>query len=138
MSQSGDARHAQGQTGVTSTLTGQIICLAADCPAGEYEFDIHLNSTVSCGTPGPATLTPVITYTDNSGTKTNQAVPLVVNGGTTLATTMALGNTTNQAYSVPVHFNSTGAQNITFTLTYTACTVGTGTYSYAAQVVQKQ
>jgi len=138
LGQSGDARHSARQTGVTATLTNQILCLAADCPAAEYELALHLDSTVTCGTPGPTTLTPTITFTDDAGTKTNLAVPLVVNGGTTLATTMALGNTTNFADAVPIHFWSTGAQNITFTLTYTACTVGTGTYSYSAQLVQKQ
>jgi hypothetical protein len=138
LNNSGDSNHSLRGTAQIATVGPTSICLAANCPVGEYTLDLHINSTVSCGTPGPATITPTLTYTDDSGTKTNQAIPLVVNGGTTLAATMALGNTTNQSYNVPVHFWSTGVNPISITLTYTACTAGTGTFSYSADVMRKQ
>jgi hypothetical protein len=137
LAQSGDAKHSARQTAQVATITNKSICLAADCPAGEYELKLHLNSTVTCATPGPGTLSPTATFTDDAGTKTAQTIPLVVNGGATLATTMALGNTTNQAYG-SVLLWSTGVNPIQLSLNYTACTTGTGTFSYSAEVVQLQ
>lgn len=137
LSQSGDSKHSYRATGVTSTVTNQTVCLAADCPAGEYELSLHLNSTVVCATPGPATVTPTITFTDDAGTKTNQAIPLVANGSTTVVNVMALGNSTNSSYNIPISFWSTGVNPITITLTIVACTSGTQTVSASAEVVGK-
>lgn len=136
LGQSGDSKHSVRETGKTATVTNKVICLAADCPAGEYQLDLHLDSTVVCATPGPATLAPTVSFKDDAGTKTNQTIPVVVNGSATLATTMALGDTTSVAYAVPVTFWSDGTTNITITLSRTACTVGTATYSYSAETVQ--
>lgn len=140
ISSSGDTNHSQRVTGKTTPLVAGTpsLCLAANCPAGKYSVTLNLESSVTCATPGPATISPTITWTDDVGTKTGQPIIMNVNGATTLTTSMALGNTTNWASSVPLVIWSSGANPINIAIGYTACTSGTGTYSYSAEVVQVQ
>ena len=99
-------------------------------------IDAYLDSTVTCATPGPATVGITLTWTDEGGTKTAQTLPMAVNGGATPLTTMALGNTTNFA-SGHTSIWTTGTI-IQYATTYTACTSGTGTYAIRIAVTQVQ
>lgn len=74
-----------------------------------------------------------LTFTDETGTKSAQSIPLDVNGGVTLLASLALGTTTGNA-SGQFSFWSTGANAIQYATTYTACTTGTGTYAIRAAV----
>lgn len=120
----------------TSSLTAQVAsigstnlqCGGAICPAGQYRLYSYIASTVSCGTPGPAAIQLNLTWTDDAGLKSNQVIPLDDNNATTLSATLALGTTTGYAQGHQT-FWSTGAANISYSTTYTACSVGTGTYS---------
>lgn len=134
---SGDSGHSISLSGVTTTQTNVTLCLAANCPAGEYEVELRLNSTVACGTPGPASLTPTITYTDDGGTRTNQGIPMTVNAGVTRLLAMNLGTTTDQAHG-SLRIKSTGVNPITVTLTVVNCTAGTQTFSAGIEATQIQ
>lgn len=137
LAQSGDANHALAGTR-TSALPTTTLCSAGNCPQGEFVIHLALQSTVVCATPGPATITPTWTFTDVGGAKSSVSIPMQVNGSTTLATTVALGNATNWASNLAPQINSTGVAAIQLAIAYTACTTGTGTYHYAAEAVQLQ
>ncbi len=98
--------------------------------AGQYRITAYLYSTVSCVTPNTAAIsTPIITYTDNAGSK-SIPIPMVVNGSATLATTVPLGNVsaTGTAFGT-MNLWSTGSANISYSTTgYTNCGTGTATY----------
>lgn len=137
LSNSGDSNHALSGTR-TSALTTTTLCSSGNCPQGEFVLHLALQSTVTCATPGPATITPTWTFTDAGGAKSSVSIPMQVNGSTTLASTMGLGNTTNWASNLAPQINSTGVAAIQLAIAYTACTSGTGTYHYAAEAVQVQ
>lgn len=128
-----------------SSLTGQVAAITATTlkatgtspGAGQYRIAAYVASTVVCATPGTAAVGITLTYTDDIGTKTAQTLPLVVNGGVTLATTVGLGNTTNSAYG-EANFFAAATTNIQFATTYVACTAGTGTYSIRVALEQLQ
>lgn len=122
------------QTAAISTAT---LCAAASCTVGQYAIRAYIDSTVTCATPGPGTVGLTLTWTDETGTKSAVTVPMVVNGGATLLTTMALGNTTNWASGTLTIWTS-GANAIQYATTYTACTSGTGTYSLRIWAEQGQ
>lgn len=123
-------------TAQTAAITTATLCAAsagACNVAGFYRATFYLASTVVCATPGPGAVALSITFTDEIGTKTAQAVPLDVTGATSLAGTMGLGTTTANA-TATTSFWSTGANAVQYATTFTACTVGVGTYSIRSAV----
>jgi hypothetical protein len=127
-------------TGQTASITNQVLCLAASCPAGEYNAMFHIDSTATCSSPGAASAGLTVTFTDDAGTKTGYPVQLnewSSGGGILMTTQVPLGGTAAQGYG-NVTFWSTGVNNITFSTTYTACSTGTGTYSLSAEVNKLQ
>jgi hypothetical protein len=132
---SGGANNSSAASSQTASISAFTLCSAANCPSGEYRIDIHANSTQACVTPGSASLAFAITYTDNAGTKTSQSIPLIVNGGTSLSATEALGDTTHTAYGHAI-IGSTGVNPIQLATTLVACSSGTAQYSYSAEVTR--
>lgn len=131
---SGDANHSLSGTR-TSALTTTTLCSAGNCPQGEVVVHFALQSTVVCATPGPATVTPTLTFTDQGGAKSSVAIPLILNAGTSIVNTMALGNTTNWVHNIAEQISTTGVAAIQLAIAYTGCTTGTGTYHYAAEAI---
>jgi hypothetical protein len=126
-------------TGQTAAITTATLCTAAICgngAAGQYNIDAYVDSTVTCATPGPAVVGITLTWTDETGTKSAQSLPLDVNGATSLTATMALGNTTNFA-SGHTSIWTTGTI-IQYATTYTGCTSGSGTYAIRMAVTNVQ
>jgi hypothetical protein len=131
-------RATDSRTTQTAAITAQTALATGTSPgAGLYKFNFYVNSSVVCATPGPAVAGITVTYTDETGTKTAQTVPLVVGGSGTLATTLALGTTTGAGYGVVV-FWAAPSTNIQWATTYTGCTSGTGTYNVRVNLTQLQ
>lgn len=128
-------------TGKTAAIAnGTVLCAAAAgaCNvAGQYRITAYFDSTVTCATPGPAAIGFNLTWVDEIGTKTAQSVPLDVNGATALTATMIIGDTTHNATGTASIW-STGASQIGYGVTYTACTSGTGTYAVRIVVERLQ
>jgi hypothetical protein len=137
LSTSGDNLHSARGTGITAAIGTSTLCLAAACPSGEYQVSVHFDSTNSCSSVGSAQVGLLISFTDDAGTKTGLSVPLTVNGSATMATGLALGNTTNIGWGT-ANIWTTGVNPIQFQTSYIACTTGTGTYSYSIEVVHLQ
>ena len=135
--QSGDSLHSIRWTGQTASVTNAVLCASANCPAGEYNLDLHLNSTTTCGVVGTAQVVPTIGYVDDTGTQTTQSVIMVDVASTTIESFLPLG-VLDRAYNIPIHFWTVGGNNITISITYTGCTTGTGTWSGSAEVTAKQ
>jgi hypothetical protein len=124
-------------TAKTAAISATTLCGTSSCGTGQYEIDAYLASTVSCTTPGSAAVGIQLTYTDDAGSKSAVTLPLSVNGGASLATTMGLGNTTNAAVGHTTLW-STGTVAIQYATSYVSCTTGTGTYSIRIAVRQLQ
>lgn len=122
-------------TGQTAAIGTATVCSTANCPAGEYQVNIYIVSTATCSLAGPAVIAPTLSWTDDSGAKSGQAVPMAVLGGVTLLTSLVLGTTTGNA-TASVNLWSTGAQPIQYAVSYTGCTTGTGTYSVRIAVIR--
>ncbi len=122
-------------TANAAAITTATLCAAAVCTGGQYIAHVYLASTVTCGTPGTASVSINLTWTDDAGTKTTQTIPLDANGGLTLASTMPLGDTTSYGSGTLAIFSS-GANPIQYATVYTACGVGTGTYSLRLSLEQ--
>ena len=126
----------------TASLTGQTaaigmtnLCPSASCGAGQFVVTYYLDSTATCATPGPATVSLNIGWADEAGGKVFASVPL--SGGGVTANSMSLGNTTSFA-SGQISLWSTGGSSITYQTAYTGCTSGTGSYSLRMAVKQMQ
>lgn len=125
-------------TAQTASIATATLCAAASCSvAGQYNIDFYLDSTVACATPGLAAVSVALTWTDEVGTKSAQALPLDVNGATSLTASMTLGDTTSNAVGHASVW-STGVNAIQYATTLTACTTGTATYAIRAVVTQIQ
>jgi hypothetical protein len=128
------------ETAKTVAVTSTQLCAVASCGAGEYEVHVHANSTAVCATPGPAAIAFSVNFTtDTIGAMASVPVQIDVWNGSaaTRATSMPLGDTATIS-SGGLRFWSTGAADIQLNVTYTACTSGTGTYSYSAEVQRLQ
>jgi hypothetical protein len=128
------------ETAKTVAVTSTQLCAVANCGAGEYVVNVHGNSTAVCATPGPAAISFSVNFTtDTIGAMAS--VPIQIdtwNGsGAARATSMPLGDTATIGGG-EVRFWSTGAADIQLNVGYTACTSGTGTYSYSAEVQRLQ
>lgn len=132
---SNSTQNSQHSTTQTASLSNVTLCSTANCPSGDYLIILHLDANQVCSSPGPATVGFTLTFTDDAGTKTAQTVPLIINGGATLLTTMALGDTTHNA-SAYLTINSNGTQPIVFSAPITACTTGTAQFSYKIEAVR--
>jgi hypothetical protein len=104
-------------------------------PTGLYQISGTLTSTVSCATKGPAVANLSISYTNENGAVASQVVPVYLNSGsgypvTPVLTGVPLGDTTGQigAFVMPPIWSITG-NAINYSVSYTACTSGTGTYA---------
>jgi hypothetical protein len=122
-------------TGQTGAIAASTLCSSASCGSGQFVVTYYVDSTATCGTPGPAAVSLNIGWTDEAGAKVFASVPVA---GTGIASNaMALGNTGNFG-SGQISLWSTGANAITYQTNYTACTSGTGTYSLRVAVKQMQ
>jgi hypothetical protein len=122
-------------TGQTGAIGASTLCASASCGQGQFVVTYYVDSTATCATPGPATVSMNIGWTDEAGAKVFAAIPLA---GTGIATnSMALGNTANFG-SGQISLWSTGTNAITYQTSYTGCTSGTGTYSIRIAVKQMQ
>jgi len=99
--------------------SGQIKALST------WSVSWYLENTVTCTTPGPATVTPQVLFTDGTAAKTipvSAAIPLgAANSG--------LGGvfTLQAVAATGINLNTTG---------YATCTTGTATYKLHARAVQ--
>lgn len=115
-----------GQTAAIANGTALCAAAAGACnTAGLYRVTFYF----TCSATGTGNIGATITYTDEVGAKTAQTVPISVAGSATLATTMALNATTQNATGT-IAFWSTGAAQIGYGVTDS----GTGTYAVRAVV----
>lgn len=141
---SGDANHATHSTGQTATKTIYTLCPASagGCNvAGQYMIDWYFNQGgTACGTPGTGGVTFALSWTDNAGAHSAVALPMDDSSSLTATGTKFTFQAANTSAWASGHFViwSTGAQPIQITNTYTACSVGTGTWELAATAVQLQ
>lgn len=140
----GDTNHSTHATAQTATKTIYTLCPASagGCNvAGQYRVDWYFNQGgTACGTPGTGGVTFALSWTDNAGAHSAVALPMDDSSSLTATGTKFTFQTSNTAAWAQGVFNiwSTGAQPIQVTNTYTACSVGTGTWELAATVVQLQ
>jgi hypothetical protein len=113
------------QTAAISTTT---LCGTTSCPAGQYRITAYLTSTTTCSVAGPGAVGATLTWTDETGTKTAQTLPLSDNNALTFSSTLGLGVATNYAQG-DITIWTSGANPVQYATTYTACTTGTGTYT---------
>lgn len=132
---SSSAQNAQSSTTQTASLTNVTLCSNANCPSGDYLIILHLTSNQTCATPGVSSISFNLTFTDNAGTKTNQPLPITVNGSASLSPSMSLGDLTHNASTI-FTINSNGTQPIVFSAPIVACTSGTARYSYKIEAVR--
>jgi hypothetical protein len=138
LSSSGDTKHSKSGSGLSASVGLSTLCAAADCPAGVYMITFRIRATSTCATPGPSEAHLTLTFTDDGGAESGVGVALIGNGSTTVASGLALGVATNYSYAVPPQIGTTGVQPIQYAIPYTACTSGTGTYSYSVEVIPLQ
>jgi len=122
-------------TGLTAAVGSTTLCASATCGAGQYVVNYYLDSTLACTTPGSASASLTIGWTDETSVKTLQ-VPLSgagVSGGNSIT----LGNTANFGNGTLTLW-SAGSANVTYSTSYTGCTTGTGTYAVRIAVRQLQ
>ena len=122
-------------TGNTAAVSSTTLCSTTACPAGQYTVDYYVDSTVSCATPGPATASITMGWTDETSAKTLQVG--LSGAGISGGNSMALGNTSNFG-SGSLTLWSAGTAAITYSTSYAACTTGTGTYALRLAVRQVQ
>jgi hypothetical protein len=122
-------------TGQTAAIGMTNLCSSASCGVGQFVVTYYVNSTATCATPGPATVSLNIGWTDEAGAKVYASVPLA--GAGTASNSVVLGNTANFG-SGQISLWSTGSNSITYQTAYTACSSGTGTYSLRIAVKQMQ
>lgn len=139
---SGDSAHSKHLTAQVASLGATTVCdsVAGACNvAGLYKVSGYIVSTVSCGTPGPAAIAPLLTWTDAASAKSAVAIPLTTDASATAtAASIALGTVGTHWGYFTANVWSTGAAPIQISATYTACSVGTGTYELDATVTQLQ
>lgn len=105
---------------------------------GQYRYTIYAMSNGTCATPGVAGVTVGAKWTDVTGTqKSVAAIPLDVNGSTTLTGSVTLGDTTSWGTGTLSVFSNNGAA-IIFNTTLTACTSGTAKYRVYVTLEQTQ
>lgn len=118
-------------TAQTAAIGATTLLATSTAPmgAGLYAVDVYMNQTVACATPGPGVVGFQLSWTDQTGTKTTQTVPVYVIGGATPLTQLPFLNaTTSYAWGRATIF-SAASVNIQYATSYTACTSGTGTYA---------
>lgn len=133
---SGDTNHSTGRVlGAAASVGNTVVCSFSYCQQGAFKVIVHANSATPCVTPGSGAVQFFVTFTDDVGQKVNQPIPLIVNGGSSPATSMGLGNTTNWAYGETGLYHIP-ATNISFSTTFTPCTSPTngGSYNYDIEV----
>ena len=121
--------------GQTAAISSTTLCASATCGAGQYIVNYYVDSTLGCTTVGSAAAALTISWTDETNAKTLQ-VPLSgsgISGGNSLS----LGNTANFG-SGDISLWSAGSANITYSMSYTGCTTGTGTYAVRMALRQVQ
>lgn len=134
-STSGDSNHSALLTSQTGSITTTNLCPAVTggcSSSGQYVVFWSIRSSLACATPGPASVTLTIGWTDDVGAKTF-VVPQTGSGSS--GTSVALGTTTGFGQGSFV-VNSTGAAAITYATTLAACTTGTATYNIQLSTVQ--
>lgn len=123
----------------TATITNTTLCAASAgaCNiAGTYRVTwVFTQTGTACGTPAPGGLNFSVGYTDfNGGVHAAAQLPMASAASGTATTLTALftaANNTFRGYGTAV-LTSNGAAAITYTVTYTACGAGTGTYEVDA------
>lgn len=119
----------------TAAVSSTTLCSTTACPAGQYVVDYYVDSTVTCATPGPATASIILGWTDETSAKTLQVS--LSGAGISGGNSMALGNTSNFG-SGSLSLWSAGTAAITYSTNYVACTTGSGTYALRLAVRQVQ
>lgn len=95
--------------------------------SGLYRFTVYVFSNGTCSVPGTAGVTVGLKWTDAAGAKTVAAIPLDVNAGVTLVSSVPLGTTTGWGTGTLL-IKSISGGTIKFNTTLTGCTTGTATY----------
>ena len=122
-------------TSNTAAIGSTALCSTTACPAGQYVVDYYVDSTVTCSTPGSASMSISVGWTDETSAKTLQAS--LAGAGISGGNSMGLGNTSNFG-SGSIGLWSSGSAAITYSTSYTGCTTGTGTYALRMAVRQVQ
>lgn len=136
--------HSTHLTAQTSTATIYTLCgtAAGACgTAGQYRINWYFNQGgTACGTPGTGGVTFALSWTDNAGAHSAIALPMNDAGGISVFGTKFTFQSSNASAYASGEFNiwSTGAAAIQVTNTYTACSVGTGTWELAATAERVQ
>ena len=132
------------QTAQTAAITTATLCASAAgaCnTAGNYTVEWSFTQTgTACGTPGTGGVTFLLTWTDQNGTA-HSAIGLAMDDSASLvATTGTFHFTTSNATAwASGQFNiSSNGSIIQYATSYTACSVGTGSYQLDAWTIRKQ
>ena len=133
---SGDINHSIARTVSNSSVRPTVICDLSWCQQGSFLVWIDVSSSSICANPAGAAVQFTLGWQDDVGVR-SLVIPLDVNGGSTLSSTIALGTNNNIAHGVWKFYNG-GPSNITISSSYTPCTSGTATYNWDAQVIQLQ
>lgn len=131
--------HSTGNTGAIGTATLCASAAGACNTAGNYVVDWAFTQTgTACGTPGTGGVTMLLTWTDSNGTThTAQSLPMD-DAASLVATSGTFHFTTNHNTAwASGNFNiSTNGAIIQYATGYTACGVGTGSYTLDAWVTR--
>jgi len=109
--------------------------LIASAPVGQFEVNVYVESDAACSAAGSAAVSVTIGWGDRTGARTMTA-PLTGNGVASSA--LALGTTANFGEAVMSVWNNSTSNNLTYAVSYTGCTTGTGTYALYISARQVQ
>jgi hypothetical protein len=122
-------------TSNTAAIGNTTLCSTSACPAGQYVVDYYADSSATCSTPGSASMSISVGWTDETSAKSLQVN--FAGAGISGGNSMALGNTSNFGSGSLALWSSGGAA-ITYSTGYMGCTTGTGTYALRMVVRQVQ
>jgi hypothetical protein len=134
---SGDANHATGRiTGITSSQPVTVLCTFSFCQQGSFFIVVSASDALSCSNASGSSFQVQVTFTDDvpTGPKTI-TIPLTVNGGTSLSSTMGLGTGTNSAFGWAKIYNAS-ASNISYQVIVAPCTTGVATVNYNLEAIE--
>jgi hypothetical protein len=125
-SSNGSGPGAVSLTGQTTAIATASLCGSAPCAAGQYRVSYYVDATTACQTPGPAAVSLILSWKDETGARTMK-VPLS-GGGVSGGTALQLGGTQNFGSGV-ISLWSAGSAPVSYSTVYAGCSAGSGRYA---------
>jgi hypothetical protein len=118
-------RNSVSLSGQAASIASRSICGSASCTAGQYRVAYYLDAAGSCSSPGNSAVALSVAWKDEAAMRTLK-VPLT-GAGISSGNSLSLGASSNFGTG-EIFIWSAGDAAITYSTSYTACSMGSGTY----------